>query len=204
VASGSGRGCPASRASGRGRSAPAARSDCVLPGDTRYARRGRRSPHGGTLEFDVSSPGRSEARFLSSSQRASLTTRRAGRSAPSSLARSTRTRSITSRPYLATTWNRSKTMTAAGQCAHLELVARVHVHDPARSRRQRSEPSSSKNGRTLGLVAFPASQPGHRLLIQGHGRPPAVLMSGNTKCAVATASPLRLPRRSEKNLTFTC
>src|SRR5207253_3115824 len=49
------------------------------------------------------------------------------------------------------------------------------------------------------LEAFPAPK-GRNTLIRGHGRPPAFLMPGNTKLAVAT---VRLtPRRWEKNLIF--
>lgn len=53
------------------------------------------------------------------------------------------------------------------------------------------------------LVTFPASQPGHRLA-QGHGRPPANLMSGNTKSAAASVRPPHSSRKSEKNLFFAC
>ena len=42
------------------------------------------------------------------------------------------------------------------------------------------------------FIAFPASQPRNRMAL-GHGRPPAYLMLGNTKLAVAAVSSLPHP-----------
>jgi len=72
------------------------------------ARQVRLEPRGELAQrFDQSASRLMFSRLRSSSQREDLTTLRAARSPRSRFGSSTRTRSMTSRPYWATTWNRS-------------------------------------------------------------------------------------------------